>query len=143
MLHNADYEPDAAKRADMIKSALRLMAADHVMLPLMQFPKSGFWRTDKVGGPVDAELRNYTSFINNHLWTDLDGDGKVVIGAEQWPECLNPFTECANSSWMVWTTIKPGDAWCVRHHQRRRIRGNQPADGRTNGHPEVSSNVVH
>ncbi|MFM8958585.1 MAG: hypothetical protein ACKOJH_14460, partial [Actinomycetota bacterium] len=38
-------------------------------------------------------------------WTDLDGDGKVVIGAEQWPECLNPVTECANSSWMVWTTI--------------------------------------
>ena len=105
LLHNADYEPDAAKRAEMIKSALKLMAADHVMLPLMQFPKSGFWRTDKVGGPVDAELRNYTSFVNNHLWTDLDGDGKVVIGAEQWPECLNPVTECANSSWMVWTTI--------------------------------------
>ena len=54
---------------------------------------------------MDAELRNYTSFVNNHLWTDLDGDGKVVIGAEQWPECLNPVTECANSSWMVWTTI--------------------------------------
>jgi ABC-type transport system substrate-binding protein len=89
LLHNADFE----------------MAADSVMLPLFQFPKSGFWRTDKVGGPVDAELRNYTSFINNHLWTDLDGDGKVVIGAEQWPECLNPVTECANSSWMVWTTI--------------------------------------
>jgi peptide/nickel transport system substrate-binding protein len=105
LLHDADFEPDAAKRADMIKQALRLMAADKVMLPLFQFPKSGFWRTDKVGGPVNAELRNYTSFINNHLWTDLDGDGKVVIGAEQWPECLNPVTECANSSWMVWTTI--------------------------------------
>ena len=105
LLHNADYEPDATKRQELIKSALKLMAADSVMLPLFQFPKSGFWRTDKVGGPVDAELRNYTSFINNHLWTDLDGDGKIVIGAEQWPECLNPVTECANSSWMVWTTI--------------------------------------
>jgi peptide/nickel transport system substrate-binding protein len=105
LLHNADFEPDAAARADLIKGALRLMAADSIMLPLFQFPKSGFWRTDKVGGPVDAELRNYTSFINNHLWTDLDGDGKIVIGAEQWPECLNPVTECANSSWMVWTTI--------------------------------------
>jgi len=48
---------------------------------------------------------NFTAFINNHLWTDLDGDGKVVIGAEQWPACLNPVTECANSSWMVWTSI--------------------------------------
>ena len=105
LLHNADFEPDAAARADLIKGALRLMAADSIMLPLFQFPKSGFWRTDKVGGPVDAELRNYTSFVNNHLWTDLDGDGKIVIGAEQWPECLNPVTECANSSWMVWTTI--------------------------------------
>ena len=105
LLHDADFEPDAATRAELIKGALRLMAADSIMLPLFQFPKSGFWRTDKVGGPVDAELRNYTSFINNHLWTDLDGDGKIVIGAEQWPECLNPVTECANSSWMVWTTI--------------------------------------
>ena len=105
LLHDADFEPDAATRAELVKGALRLMAADSIMLPLFQFPKSGFWRTDKVGGPVDAELRNYTSFINNHLWTDLDGDGKIVIGAEQWPECLNPVTECANSSWMVWTTI--------------------------------------
>jgi peptide/nickel transport system substrate-binding protein len=105
LLHDADFEPDAATRAELIKGALRLMAADSIMLPLFQFPKSGFWRTDKVGGPVDAELRNYNSFINNHLWTDLDGDGKIVIGAEQWPECLNPVTECANSSWMVWTTI--------------------------------------
>ena len=33
-----------------------------------------------------------------------DGDGQIVIGAEQWPECLNPITECANSSWYQWTT---------------------------------------
>ena len=111
LLHDADFEPDAATRAELVKGALRLMAADSIMLPLFQFPKSGFWRTDKVGGPVDAELRNFTSFINNHLWTDLDGDGKIVIGAEQWPECLNPVTECAGSSWMVWTTtnqVMPG-----------------------------------
>ena len=49
--------------------------------------------------------------MNNHLWEDKDGDGKIVIGAEQWPACLNPVTECANSSWMVWTTqfvVMPG-----------------------------------
>jgi peptide/nickel transport system substrate-binding protein len=107
LLHAADVEVDSVKRADNIKAALRLMAEDHVLLPLFQFPKSGFWRTDKVGGPVDADLNNYTAFINFHQWTDVDGDGKIVIGAEQWPECLNPITECANSSWMVWTTAFP------------------------------------
>ena len=37
-------------------------------------------------------------------WEDVDGDGQIVIGAEQWPGCLNPVTECANSSWYLWTT---------------------------------------
>jgi len=111
LLNQADYEVDAAARAELIKSALDLMAADHVMLPLFQFPKSGFWRTDKLAGPVDGDLNNYTAFINTNLWEDKDGDGKIVIGAEQWPACLNPVTECANSSWMVWTTsfvVQPG-----------------------------------
>lgn len=107
LLYAADGEVDTTIRADQIKSVLRLMAADHVLLPLFQFPKSGFWRTDKVGGPVDAELNNYTAFINFNQWTDVDGDGQIVIGAEQWPGCLNPVTECANSSWMVWTTVFP------------------------------------
>ncbi|MFA5774976.1 MAG: ABC transporter substrate-binding protein, partial [Ilumatobacteraceae bacterium] len=111
LLHAADAETDSAVRADNIKQVLRLMASDHVLLPLFQFPKSGFWRTDKVGGPVDAELNNYTAFRNFDQWTDVDGDGQIVIGAEQWPACLNPITECANSSWMVWTSsfvVSPG-----------------------------------
>jgi peptide/nickel transport system substrate-binding protein len=29
--------------------------------------------------------------------------GKVVFAAEQWPECLNPITSCANASWLPWT----------------------------------------
>ena len=107
LLHAADIEVDAAVRAEKVKSALKLMAADSILLPLFQFPKSGFWRTDKVGGPVDAELKNYQAFKNFDQWTDVDGDGQIVIGAEQWPECLNPITECANSSWMVWTTAFP------------------------------------
>jgi peptide/nickel transport system substrate-binding protein len=107
LLHAADIDTDAAARAEKIKSALKLMAADHILLPLFQFPKSGFWRTDKVGGPVDGELNNYQAFKNFDQWTDVDGDGQIVIAAEQWPECLNPITECANSSWMVWTTAFP------------------------------------
>ena len=107
LLHAADIEVDATLRADMIKSSLKLMVADHILLPLFQFPKAGFWRTDKVGGPIDGDLNNYMAFKNFDQWTDVDGDGQIVIGAEQWPECLNPITECANSSWMVWTTAFP------------------------------------
>ena len=28
--------------------------------------------------------------------------GSVVLGAEQWPDCINPITQCANSSWLQW-----------------------------------------
>jgi peptide/nickel transport system substrate-binding protein len=28
--------------------------------------------------------------------------GAVVFGAEQWPDCINPITQCANSSWLQW-----------------------------------------
>ncbi len=33
--------------------------------------------------------------------------GTITIGAEQWPECINPVTQCANSSWMFWMTQVP------------------------------------
>jgi len=106
-LHDSDTEPDQAKRAALVKSALKAMDTDHVMLPLVNYPKSGVWRTDKVDGPLGAETANYRAFSNFQDWTDVDGDGQIVIGAEQWPECLNPVTQCANSSWMVWTTAFP------------------------------------
>jgi peptide/nickel transport system substrate-binding protein len=111
LMYASDVDADATTRADKIKQSLVLMAKEHVMLPLMQFPKSGFARTDKVAGPWNGELNNYQAFRNIHLWQDVDGDGQIVLGAEQWPECLNPITECANSSWMVWTTsfqVLPG-----------------------------------
>jgi peptide/nickel transport system substrate-binding protein len=107
LLKEADVTVDVDARAALIKEALTLMAGDYVMLPLFQFPKAGFWRTDKLAGPVDGELKNYTAFVNFHQWEDVDGDGQIIIGAEQWPECLNPVTECANSSWMLWTTVAP------------------------------------
>lgn len=106
-LEESDVTVDEAARAALIKDALTLMAADRVMLPLFQFPKAGFWRTDKLAGAVDGQLNNYNAFNNFSEWEDADGDGQIIIGAEQWPECLNPVTECANSSWMVWTTAFP------------------------------------
>lgn len=32
--------------------------------------------------------------------------GTLVLGAEQYPECINPVTQCANSSWMHWATVQ-------------------------------------
>lgn len=107
LLKEADVTVDEGPRAELVKQVMDLMAADHVMLPLFQFPKAGFWRTDRLGGPVDGELNNYRAFNNFSKWEDVDGDGQLILGAEQWPECLNPVTECANSSWMVWTTAFP------------------------------------
>jgi ABC-type transport system substrate-binding protein len=112
-LHEADRTIDDAARTDLVKSVLQHLADDSAMLPLFQFPKSGAFRTDKVGPPeaVSANLNNFRAFENFHEWQDLDGDGQIVVGAEQWPECLNPVTECANSSWYAWTIsfpIQPG-----------------------------------
>src|SRR3954470_17864756 len=33
--------------------------------------------------------------------------GTLILGAEQWPDCLNPITQCANSSWMHWAVDEP------------------------------------
>jgi ABC-type transport system substrate-binding protein len=111
LLEESDVTVDEEARADLIKEALELLSEDNFTLPLLQFPKSGFYRSDRVGGPVDAELNNYRAFKNIAEWEDVDGDGQIIIGAEQYPGCLNPVTECANSSWYVWvaeTPVLPG-----------------------------------
>src|SRR5687768_10680810 len=100
LLHTADQTVDEGERSELIQGALQLMADDHIMIPLFQFPKSAAYRTDRIGGDaVEEDLNNYMAWKNFGAWDDVDGDGSLVIGAEQWPECLNPITECANSSW--------------------------------------------
>ena len=93
-----------------------------MLLPFFQFPNIAAWRTDQVGGPVDQDAANYQAFQNIWAWEDTNGDGQIVIGAEQWPECLNPVTECANSSWMRLDVGVQGAA---------RACGTPPAEGRT------------
>jgi peptide/nickel transport system substrate-binding protein len=104
LMTESDQTVDETKRVDLIHQIGQFLADDAVMLPLYQFPNIAAWRTDQVGGPVDADAANYQAFQNIDKWTDTNGDGQIVIGAEQWPSCLNPVTECANSSWMVWTS---------------------------------------
>ncbi|MYG99021.1 MAG: hypothetical protein F4011_09415 [Acidimicrobiaceae bacterium] len=31
--------------------------------------------------------------------------GEIVLAVEQWPECLNPLTSCANATWMIWSVL--------------------------------------
>ena len=104
----ADAELDETKRIDEVKKAIDLMAADHIMLPLLQFPNVGAIRTDKVANAY-GELANYRAINDWYQWTDVDGDGQIVIGAEQFPDaaCPNPITECSNSSWFVWLISFP------------------------------------
>ncbi len=106
-LHAADAEVDATKRAGLVQDAIKQMDKDYILVPLFQFPKSGAYRTDKLDATTEKELNNFEAFLNTYDWKDVDGDGKIVIGAEQWPTCINPITECANSSWYVWTVANP------------------------------------
>jgi peptide/nickel transport system substrate-binding protein len=107
-LAQADEELDEATRATLVKEAIAAMAEDHMMLPTLQFPNVGAYRTDKVAG-TQSNLANYWAFKDWWNFEDLDGDGQVVIGAEQYPtpDCPNPVTSCANSSWYVWTAAFP------------------------------------
>lgn len=103
LMTESDQTVDEAARADLIHQIGQYLADDAVMLPLYQFPNIAAWRTDKLSGPVDQDAANYQAFQNIWEWQPTGGD-EIIIGAEQWPECLNPITECANSSWYVWTT---------------------------------------
>ena len=103
LMIESDQTVDEAARVDLIHQIAAFLAEDAVMLPLYQFPNIAAWRTDKLSGPIDTDAGNYQAFQNVWEWVPASGD-QIIIGAEQWPECLNPITECANSSWYVWTT---------------------------------------
>jgi peptide/nickel transport system substrate-binding protein len=107
-LKEADQTLDEAERVTLIKSAIAKMVEDHVMLPTLQFPNVGAYRTDKVAG-TQNNLAAYWAFQDWENFEDLDGDGQVVIGAEQYPtpDCTNPITSCANSSWYQWVAGFP------------------------------------
>jgi peptide/nickel transport system substrate-binding protein len=107
VMAESDREIDETARIDLIHQIGQYLVDDSVLLPLYQFPNIAAWRTDKVTGPVDADAGNYRSAFNNlNKWEPVGGS-EILIGAEQWPDCLNPVTECANSSWMVWTAAFP------------------------------------
>jgi len=103
LMIQSDQELDETKRVDQIHQIGQYLADDAVMVSLFQFPNIAAWNTEALSGPIDKDAANYQAFQNLYEW-DPGADGEILIGAEQWPECLNPITECANSSWMVWTS---------------------------------------
>ncbi|HLF59843.1 MAG TPA: ABC transporter substrate-binding protein [Acidimicrobiia bacterium] len=109
LMQESDVTADEAARADLIHQIGQTLVDDSVMLPLFQFPNVAAWRTDRIEGDAPgADASNYRAFNNSsQLWQPLTDNNEIIIGAEQWPECVNPVTECANSSWMVWTTAFP------------------------------------
>lgn len=62
IMHDSDAELDETARVDQIHQIGKFMADDHVMVPLVQFPTLIAWRTDRIDGPVDADVSNYLSF---------------------------------------------------------------------------------
>jgi peptide/nickel transport system substrate-binding protein len=109
LLEQADVELDEDARTQLVKDAVSGMVADLPLLPLLQFPNVGAYRTDRVDAVAVEEIANYRAINNWYEWTDVDGDGQLIVGAEQFPtsDCANPITECANSSWYVWLVSFP------------------------------------
>jgi peptide/nickel transport system substrate-binding protein len=103
LFEQADQELDPAARAALVKEAIALMADDYALIPTLQFPNVGAYRSDRVAG-TQENLANYWAFKDWWNFEDVDGDGQVVIGANQYatPDCTNPITDCAGSSWYQW-----------------------------------------
>ena len=108
LLLASDNQLSEGDREQEVKDAIKLMRDDAVLIPTLQFPNIGAYRTDRVAN-TQAELANYRAVNDWWQWEDVDGDGQIVFGAEQFPapDCPNPITECSNSSWFVWTTSFP------------------------------------
>lgn len=105
LMVQADQELDVPARTELVHQIGQTLVDDHVMLPLFQFPNIAAWRTDRIEGDAPAaDAANYRAYNNSSQFWQPIGKDDIVVGAEQWPECINPVTECANSSWMVWTT---------------------------------------
>ena len=45
---------------------------------------------------------DYAAPAPSEAGTDATG-GELILAVEQWPECLNPVTSCANASWTLWS----------------------------------------
>jgi hypothetical protein len=90
----SDQELDVDGRTDLVHQIGQALVDDHVMLPLFQFPNIAAWRTDRIEGDAPAaDAANYRAYNNSSQFWQPIGKDDIVVGAEQWPECINPVTE--------------------------------------------------
>ena len=62
--------------------------------------------------------------------------GTLVFGAEQWPDCINPINQCANSSWLQWLVpihVLPRLDRARREEQLRGVAADHGAADASNG----------
>ena len=48
--------------------------------------------------------------------------GEIVLAVEQWPECLNPVTSCANATWLNWSVLVHLLPPLMEFDERNRLR---------------------
>lgn len=95
-----DTEPDAAKRATLVKQASKIMAENNVSLPLYQKPTLLAYNSSALSGPIADNTVN-GPFVNANEWTVLKGNG-IIAAAEQEPDCTDWIASCAGASWGNW-----------------------------------------
>ena len=112
LLIDADHELDEAKRIEDRSSRRSGHGRRSHHAAAVAVPERRRLPHRQASANAYAELANYRAINDWYQWTDVDGDGQIIIGAEQFPadDCRNPITECANSSWYVWMIAVPGAA---------------------------------
>lgn len=109
---------DDDKHVADVQSVLRRMAETHHVLPLVKLPSTVAWRPDTVGPTeVVSEIgaSGVVSIEQLAELEDLDGDGTIYVGVEEWAACTNPVLSCGSAGWFadgigalavpgIWTT---------------------------------------
>ena len=101
-----------------IQAVLGRMAKTHHVLPLVRLPSTVAWRPDTVGPAEAVSAIGESGLLSVEQLTaleDLDGDGTIFIGVEEWAACTNPVLSCGADGWFgdgigalavpgIWTT---------------------------------------
>ena len=139
LMAQADRALDEEERADLTQQIGDLMRQEAIGLPMYQLPLITSFRTDLVTPPEDDYTSTpYSGFGNLYDFSSADTPGQpggeIVLGAEQWAECINAMTQCASASWLTWS---------VSNHVLPRlmevdIEGNYVPSPALAGEPELS-----
>jgi peptide/nickel transport system substrate-binding protein len=76
-----------------------------VALALMTVAACGGGGRESDEGGAESGTASGTAGATTAATTGAASGGAAVFAAEQWPECINPVTSCANSSWLTWTVL--------------------------------------